>query len=607
MPSRAARRASALILAAVIASLVAAQRSPTSGFERVPARAKVFVAPNGSDAGRCTRSSPCASFARAYRVAKPRQIVCVAAGSYDRQTIPYVAGRTTPNVIFQSCGGTATVLAVAVGANNGRKQPCCVTFRDLTITGSSSANAVFVYWGSAQASSAAHDVIFDNTRLAVGRATPGPVVEAYGTRRLTIKNSTIGPACCGNNGSGNAAGSPVGIRLAVADKNFPLTRDAVIDHNLIRGITRKCAYWLAGYGACPQSSCTNEELCHADAIQIWGATNTTITRNRVYNNEIQAVFFDPTAPLTNGRVENNLIGDVIDGSCGICFDGRGTHGKWTIRSNTLQGTAQIQVVNVAALPSGTRFAITGNLGNILTSAQITGTDCYSGAPNTFIYAYNVWAGAGSSSRNCGATDVAARPTFVNADRAPQATMDLRLARGSAGISRGDPTQGPTRDFEGDMRPLRVRADAGADQRESALLAPGRSIGALRIGAAREEVEAFYGRPRKLAIWRPAGAKPSDGAEPARIAYYRVHGGRLWVIYVSDIVVGGGTTSPFYSTASGLGVGAETARVARGRWVECLQAYRSSRGGVATFYSPSARKKPGKILSISMLRTSHEYC
>ena len=351
-------------------------------------------------------------------------------------------------------------------------------------------------------------------------------------------------------------------------QDFPLTRDAVIDHNLIRGITRKCAYWLAGYGACPQSSCTNEELCHADAIQIWGATNTTITRNRIYNNEIQAVFFDPTAPLTNGRVENNLIGDVIDGSCGICFDGRGTHGKWTIRFNTLQGTAQIRVVNVAALPSGTRFAITGNLGNILTSAQITGTDCYSGAPNTFSYAYNVWAGAGSSSRNCGATDVAARPTFVNADRAPQATMDFRLARGSAGISRGDPTQGPTRDFEGDMRPLRVRADAGADQRESALLVPGgrsapsgsvpRETRSKRSTAARASRELAAGGSKGPRTEPSPHGLPTTACTGAALGDLRLgHRGR-W-----------GNDEPFYSTASGLGVGAETARVARGRWVECL--------------------------------------
>jgi hypothetical protein len=80
-----------------------------------------------------------------------------------------------------------------------------------------------------------------------------------------------------------------------------------------------------------------------------------------------------------------------------------------------------------------------------------------------------------------------------------------------------------------------------------------------------------------------------------------------VIYASDVVIGGGTTSPFYSTPNGLGVGAETARVARGRWVECLQAYRSSRGGVAIYYAGSAGQKPGKVRSVSMLRTSREYC
>src|SRR5688500_5768868 len=42
----------------------------------------LFLSPKGSDSGKCTRAAPCRSLQRAYRVARPGQIVELAGGAY---------------------------------------------------------------------------------------------------------------------------------------------------------------------------------------------------------------------------------------------------------------------------------------------------------------------------------------------------------------------------------------------------------------------------------------------------------------------------------------------------------------------------------------------
>jgi hypothetical protein len=50
--------------------------------------AALYVAPTGNDEGTCSRKAPCASFARAYSLAKSGEVVDVAGGTYGSQTIP---------------------------------------------------------------------------------------------------------------------------------------------------------------------------------------------------------------------------------------------------------------------------------------------------------------------------------------------------------------------------------------------------------------------------------------------------------------------------------------------------------------------------------------
>ena len=119
---------------------------------------------------------------------------------------------------------------------------------------------------------------------------------------------------------------------------------------------------------------------------------------------------------------------------------------------------------------------------------------------------------------------------------------------SPALGAGDQETHPPYDIDGDFRPLNVAPDAGADQRETALIVPGRSIGDVSIGMTRDDVVTFYGEPAKT---RPV-ASSTGGIDT--VETYWIHGGRLTLTYRSGAVIGISTTSPFYTTVSGIGPG-----------------------------------------------------
>jgi hypothetical protein len=76
-----------------------------------PSRPTLFVAAGGSDAAKCTKASPCRTFGRAYAVAKPGQIVEVAAGAYPDQDVDLAPGRTGAPVVFTAAKGARVTVS----------------------------------------------------------------------------------------------------------------------------------------------------------------------------------------------------------------------------------------------------------------------------------------------------------------------------------------------------------------------------------------------------------------------------------------------------------------------------------------------------------------
>jgi hypothetical protein len=135
------------------------------------------------------------------------------------------------------------------------------------------------------------------------------------------------------------------------------------------------------------------------------------------------------------------------------------------------------------------------------------------------------------------------------------------------------------DIDGNLRPVRMAPDAGAFQRETALLGT-RSLGKIRIGDPQAAVERFYGRRSPRATKAPLlGVFRISGAT----AVYRLHGGGVDVSYRSGKVVAVTTTSHYYSTVGGFGVGAtadQSALLGAG-WKPCGRAVAARHGGVVT--------------------------
>jgi prepilin-type processing-associated H-X9-DG protein len=87
----------------------------------------------------------------------------------------------------------------------------------------------------------------------------------------------------------------------------------------------------------------------------------------------------------------------------------------------------------------------------------------------------------------------------------------------------------------------------------------KSIGEVRLGMARSDVQAAYGsgRTRRFRNYFPVGTK-YHGKVLYRTTYW-VHGGKLTVSYVDGRVKMIETTSRYYRTTSGVGVGTHIPR------------------------------------------------
>jgi len=463
----------------------------------------LWVDTNG---GTCSRSgtqvayvdaAACSSYNAAYQAANNSDLICVAASGtpYPPQPILYKSAITSMVTIDGDCAGTSrtavTAVNVTIGNGSGGFQPRHITVKDMSITGRvsgtlSNERAVNIYNGGTVTAQNPGDLIFTNLNIAVGQAALSPVFESIAAvQGMTISYSTIGPACCGNTAGGATAGSPVGIRIGTADRvsnGWPNNINIVIDHVLVQGITRWAPHWLSGYGSAPQSSCINTgDQCHADAIQIYGADGLTVTNNKLYHNEVQGLFLDPTDPFDGpGLIANNMIGDVTDdmvssqGSiAAISMSGTLLSGTWNIFNNTLGDDGALGIVWAGQANANTVLNVKGNIGNWTMTDGNSGTDCdgvdvtnngggspVPDFPGTLSLDRNNWMG-NSGVTGCGGNETTGSVGFVNTATAPNNTMDLHLGSGTNADNRV-PTCPVATDIDGQARGN--PCEAGADER-----------------------------------------------------------------------------------------------------------------------------------------------
>jgi hypothetical protein len=130
---------------------------------------------------------------------------------------------------------------------------------------------------------------------------------------------------------------------------------------------------------------------------------------------------------------------------------------------------------------------------------------------------------------------------------------------------------------------------------------GRSIGALRIGEREAAVVSTYGPPHR--------ARASIGKVKLDLLTYRAHQGTLSAYVDGGAVVGIGTTSPYFTSPTGVGVGTDAVQVRRWNgtaWVKCRHAFRRGYSGVGVYVGVNGGKQGRTIGSVTMLRGGYAY-
>jgi hypothetical protein len=124
---RQATRAALLLLLALVPSASVAQAQPSA------ARSTLYVAPAGIDTGSCRRAQPCASFDRAYSLARPGTVIEVAAGRYGAQTIRFRPSRQEPNVVIRPATAARVTVAGQLNIEATHLELRAMTLNDLEL------------------------------------------------------------------------------------------------------------------------------------------------------------------------------------------------------------------------------------------------------------------------------------------------------------------------------------------------------------------------------------------------------------------------------------------------------------------------------------------
>jgi hypothetical protein len=562
-----------------------AQAFGSTGENNAPS---LFVSPTGGEGSRCTRSSPCASWNRAYQLAAPGTVIEVAAGQYPRQVLQARAGlhNLRPGctyaepgqcIVFQpASGGTVVVMGgleirgSSVWVKGTATPPTGLPTRNRRY--SIKVNGYVDTEADSEASHPDHVLVegIDATSFGVFN------VDTATFRNLDVGPATMGADCRIVEGSGfeNKIGYAGGIE--VVPRN--VTLDGLLIHNQNRN---------------PDGANSD---CHFGGLFLVTANglvvrNSVFSQNAVYNVQVQN--FGGAPPPTNIRFENNVFscpvgwlydpgGDTrCDNQVDIQFNAESPFTNWLFRFNSF-GAGFGQYVDGA---SYSNVRVVGNVGS-------RPSKCFPG----MTFAYNAWVDG-----SCGRTDRnLPRSPFVSETPGSE---DFQLARGTRAAGFVSP-EGADLDIRTDIeqriRPKRFPRDAGAFQRDTAVILLGRSIGSARIGMARAALLEHYGGAR-----RTRSTKLGEQKTPALVDRIFVPGGVLTATSVYDRIVGLSTRSAYYTTLKGLGPGSSAADVPRAGWTACKDAVRRAIGGTVVALQLSGGKVKKRVVEVAMLRRAYD--
>ncbi len=516
----------------------------------------------------------------------------VADGTYSEQTIPYTLAKSQR----ATCRWAATF---GDGVSTARNLSGCVTFRPAagarpvvagsivigvpyvmvdgigTVDPPDAGNAIQIGWSDSQGGSCSvydvHDVIVRNS----------------GANLLFINGVTYTYVIGSDFGPVNAVSSFVSGCSPGDGSNFNTTHlalDGNTFHDLIQTAGDQhleCIHWYDGSSSvirnnkflnCAQFNISFQQLFVKDA---------SIANLLIENN-----IFDATCSHQTLNTRGGLCGSQL--SLAVrCVDAEHSRGI-VIRFNSFaEGDMPQFTENVAGCFKPLRV-----YGNIM-MGPLNSWWCDVDTAKGIIYSHNIF----TSENVCGVTN----SSGIASPYVDSSKYDFSLKPATRAIGFVPTTlDHPNADIAGDKRPLRMNSDAGADQRDPALIALGRSIGVVRMRKSIAHPLEFYGNARRAIV--RVGTKRLE-----RITF-RVRGRSLWALVDDEVVVGVGTTSPYYTTLQGLGAGADAKMVRtwnKSVWMGCRKAYRRSVAGLAVYAGVPGGKNGKRVGSLSMVQAAYD--
>jgi hypothetical protein len=409
--------------ASLFLGVVSASEEPTRASAGVPkalairAKAKpqptLRVSPGGSDSNPCTRTAPCLTFDRAYRVAKAGQVIEVSTGSYPKQVVTARERSASKSfVLFRAAAG-ATVKVASLENLASR-----VEYRNMRIESFYN----FGFNGGTQ-----NGVVFRNidaNTFCIG-----------GGQNISVIGGDVGPSL-----SSSATGQQQPCVAKFPGQSSPAPRNVLIervdfhDHSHADGR-------------------------HTECLQVGGVTRLLIRRNTFHRcaqtASVHITRYDAAWPSRNVIIENNFFLSNRRASSeplGNIQYSRSEPGL-VIRYNSFAGSGGYSILATfdGRAPASPSARIYGNAAYQPGHSQ---PDRYGPCDRLAVYSHNVWRGA-----QCSPTDVNADPGFLS-------LTNLHLRRRSPAIDRGDSARFPRKDIDGNRRPVGRAPDSGADERRT---------------------------------------------------------------------------------------------------------------------------------------------
>jgi hypothetical protein len=369
---------------------------------------------------------------RAYNVARPGEVVAVAAGRYPGETVRDLSGgKTAPSVVIEAASGASVSFTGPLELDNARH----LTLRNLTIEGFPA------YWSL--------DV----------RCTSNLTLENVGGgRRLHIsrsENVLVKGGWWGNYSARGEQDSHIGHggpNCMPAQPGGP-SRNVMLD-----GVTFRDVFWgktLADF--LPES--------HPDCLQLDEVDGLTIRNSRFLRCAQVFIGYYGDGVLNNLLVENTVLAKVgTDSYYGTVIEDYGKPGACSnvvFRNNTHDesgGNNPLSAQGFGFLRIFCKGSGVRVVGNILHTSPRAGSCGLNGA----VWSHNVYERPDLNGFLCGAANLLAPGN--DAGFVDRAGNDYHLTASSPALDRGSPGDYAATDFDGQLRFWGAAPDAGADER-----------------------------------------------------------------------------------------------------------------------------------------------